>query len=92
MDWPIQIENGELLNKAETAGFEVMVIADQNIKYQQNLKRRKLALVVLGSNVWPIVRRYAAAIGLEVNRAIPGSYAFIEMPLPPKPPWTGKKL
>jgi hypothetical protein len=39
-----------LLNAAETEKFEVMVTADQNLSYQQNLKDRTLALVVLGTN------------------------------------------
>jgi hypothetical protein len=84
MSWPPQLENGELLNAAE-AVFDVMVTADQNIRYQQNLAGRKLALVVLGSNIWPIVRRHAATIAAKVDAATPGSYDFIEMPLPPKP-------
>lgn len=82
MCWPSQIENGQLLLAAEAAGFDVMLTADQNIRYQQNLKGRELALVVLGSNIWPIVRLYAEEISLQVNSATPGSYAFIDMPLP----------
>ena len=62
-----------------------MVTSDQNIRYQQNLAARKLALVVLGSNIWPVVRKHSAAIAASVDAAAPGSYAFIEMPLPPKP-------
>ena len=85
MHWPDQLENGELLTMAERAGFDVMVTSDQNIRYQQNLSRRKLALVVLGSNIWPVVKQYGAAIAVRVDRASPGGYDFIEMPLPPKP-------
>ena len=85
MSWPPQLENGELLSAAETSAFDVIVTADQNIRYQQNLAGRKLALVVLGSNIWPIVRDHGAAIAGKVDAAAPGSYAFIEMPLPPKP-------
>jgi len=62
MKWPPQLENGELLNAAEAAAFEVLVTCDQNIKYQQNLTSRTLALVVLGSNIWPIVRGYQPEI------------------------------
>jgi hypothetical protein len=50
MRWPDQLENGELLKISEESGFDVMVTSDQNIRYQQNLAGRKLALVVLGSN------------------------------------------
>ena len=61
------LENGELLGAAERAGFEVFVTADQNLTYQQNLLRRRIALVVLGSGQWPIVRQYLTAITTAVN-------------------------
>ena len=85
MGWPDQLENGKLLEVAEQSGFDVMVTSDQNIRYQQNLASRKLALVVLGSNIWPVVQKHGAAITANVDAAAPGSYTFIEMPLPPKP-------
>lgn len=53
LDWG-RLENGDLLQAAEDAGFNLMVTGDQNIRYQQNLSERKIALVVLGSNVWPL--------------------------------------
>ena len=73
-----------LLAEAESAGFAVMVTADQNIRYQQDLAKRTIALVVLGSNIWPIVSEYAAAILAAVDAAQAGSFELIEMPLPPK--------
>jgi len=81
--WPDQMENGELLKMAEQSAFDVMVTSDQNIRYQQNLTGRKLALIVLGSNIWPVVRKHSAAITAGVDAATPGSYDFIEMPLSP---------
>jgi hypothetical protein len=84
MRWHPQLENGDLLREAEAIGFDLMVTSDQNIRYQQNLTGRRLALLVLGSNIWPLVRDYAAAIAAAVDAAAPGSYTFIEMPLPPK--------
>jgi hypothetical protein len=86
MRWHPQLENGDLLKAAEAAGFDVMVTADQNIRYQQNLGGRKLAWVVLGSNIWPIVRDHGATISTVVDAAAPGGYGFIEMPLPPRRP------
>jgi hypothetical protein len=85
MQWHPQLENGELLKAGEAAGFDVMVTSDQNIVYQQNLTGRKLALVVLGSNIWPLVRDHGATIKAKIDVATPGSCDFIEMPLPPKP-------
>jgi predicted nuclease of predicted toxin-antitoxin system len=83
--WPAQLENGELLRSAENNGFDVMVTADQNIRYQQNLAGRKLALVVLGSNVWPIVKAHATEVAAAVDLATTGSYSFIQMSVPRKP-------
>jgi predicted nuclease of predicted toxin-antitoxin system len=85
MNWPAQLENGDLLEAAEAA-FDVMVTSDQNLRFQQNLTGRKLALVVLGSNIWPIVRNHGGVIAAKVDAATPGTYDFIEMPLPPKSP------
>ncbi len=85
MQWPDQLENGELMKVAEQSGFDVLVTADQNIRYQQNLMGRKLSLVVLGSNIWPIVLEHGQTITRKVAAATPGSYDFIEMPVPPRP-------
>ena len=84
MQWRPQLENGDLLDATEAAGFDIVVTCDQNIRYQQNLTERKLALIVLGSNIWPVVRDHASAIAAKVDAATPGAYDFIEMPLPPK--------
>jgi predicted nuclease of predicted toxin-antitoxin system len=84
MQWPEQLENGELLKVAEASKFDAIVTSDQNIRYQQVLTGRKLALIVLGSNIWPVVRQHSAEIASKVGAATPGSYGFVEMPLPPK--------
>ena len=41
------MENGELLTAAESAGFDVFLTVDQGIEYQQNLTRRKIAIMIL---------------------------------------------
>jgi len=57
-----------------------LVTTDKNIRYQQNLKDRKVALVVLGNSQWPKVKLVTAAIVAAVDEAKPGSY--IEMAVP----------
>ncbi len=79
------LENGDLLAAAEQADMDLMITADQNISYHQNLTRRKIALVVLGSNRWPYLRNHLPEIVTSVNDACTGSFAFIEVSLPPKP-------
>ena len=53
-----RLENGALLDAAEAAAFEILVTADKNIRYQQNLAGRKIAVVVLGNAQWPVLRRF----------------------------------
>jgi hypothetical protein len=76
----IKLANGELIAVAEQAGFEVMVTADKNIRYQQNLEARKIALVVLENSQWPMVKLVAEKIAAAVNAAQPGSYAEVDVP------------
>jgi predicted nuclease of predicted toxin-antitoxin system len=75
-----KLANGELIAVAEQAGFEVMVTADKNIRYQQNLEARKIALVVLENSQWPMVKLVAEKIAAAVNAAQPGSYAEVDVP------------
>ena len=41
------LKNGDLILAAESEGFEVFVTTDSKLKYQQNLQRRTIAIVVL---------------------------------------------
>jgi hypothetical protein len=51
------LSNGELLSAAEEAGFELLLTTDRRIRHQQNLRVRRIALVVLtGSTKWSRVR------------------------------------
>jgi hypothetical protein len=74
-----QLENGELLNAAEAAGFEVFLTADKNMSYQQNLTRRKIAIVVLGKGRWSLIKPYVAKVVVAVNAATPGSFVEVEI-------------
>ena len=65
--------NGDLLAAAEAAGFDVFVTADKNMRYQQNLAGRRIAIVVLGTPQWPVVKLH-----LEKIAAAPGSYTEVK--------------
>ena len=75
------VKNGRLLQLAEEDRFDALVTADQNLKYQQNLKGRKIAIVVLTGNRWRLVQRMIRKIVAAVNNAEPGSYTVIEIAL-----------
>ena len=74
-----RLTNGELLVQAEKAGFEVLVTPDKNIRYQQNLANRKIAIVI-GTPLWPILRLHAELVVSAVNAATPGSYTEVGIP------------
>jgi len=74
------LENGELIRQAEEAGYEVLLSTDKNIRHQQNLSGRKIALVVLGNQQWPLVRLHLDKIAAAVNAATPGSYTEVDIP------------
>jgi predicted nuclease of predicted toxin-antitoxin system len=74
------LANGELLAVAEAAGFEVLLTTDKNMRYQQNLKGRKIVFVVLGNSQWPVVRRYVERVVVAVDAAMPGSYTEVDIP------------
>jgi hypothetical protein len=75
-----RLVNGELLKAAEEAGFEVLLTTDKNMKAQQNLKTRAIAIVVLGNSQWRIVQRHVRKIAVAVNGATPGSYSEVNIP------------
>ena len=78
MGWK-RYKNGELLQVVEQEGFEVFVTSDKNLRYQQNLEGRKLALLVLSTNLWPVVRRSQAEINAVISCMKIGDY--VELPL-----------
>jgi hypothetical protein len=59
--------NGELLDAAEQAGFDLLLTCDQNVRYQQNFAGRSLAVVILSTNHWPSLRPAADRIATAVD-------------------------
>jgi hypothetical protein len=74
------LKNGELLAAAESLRFDVFITTDTNLKYQQNLKSRRIAIVVLGTTSWPRIKIVPERIVSIVNAATAGSYAEIAIP------------
>jgi hypothetical protein len=74
------LKNGELLASAESRGFAVLITTDTNLKYQQNLATRTIAIVVLGTTSWPRIKAAAEVIVAAVNASVRGSYAEVAVP------------
>jgi len=77
-----ELENGDLLREAEAAGFEVLVTTDKNLSYQQNLKGRKIAIVVLSLGRWSLISRHVPEVVAAVNEATPGSFFEVDIRYP----------
>jgi hypothetical protein len=72
------LRNGELLRRAEEL-FDVFITADQNLRYQQNLSGRTLAILVLPSNQVPLVIRLVPAVETLLATIQPGT--VLEVPV-----------
>ena len=67
------LANGDLLREAE-AKFDVLVTTDQNLRYQQNLAGRRLAILVLPTTSWPEIREHETEIVAAATSLKPGEY------------------
>ena len=73
------VKNGELLQRAE-GRFDVFVTADQNLRYQQNLTGRAIAIVELSTNDLRRIRAAAAQIQGALATIRPGEYRSLAIP------------
>jgi len=76
-----RLTNGDLLTAAEEAGFDLLLTTDKNMRYQQNLAGRKIAIAVLGRQQWPQLRPHIQLVVDAVNGATPGSYVEVDIPV-----------
>jgi hypothetical protein len=81
-----RLSNGALLAVAEREGFDVFVTGDRNLRFQQSFVGRRLAPVVLGATVWPVVRNHGERIAGAIEAARPGLWIEVPIPLPPRRP------
>ncbi len=75
-----KLQNGELLIAAEQGGFDVLLTTDKNMRYQQNLSARRIAIVVLGKGLWPLIEPHVEQVAMAVNASTPGGYTEVEIP------------
>jgi hypothetical protein len=76
MGWT-KLDNGELLAAAE-AEFAPLVTTDQNIRHQQNLPKRRLAILVLPTTNWPVLRLHEARITAAIDGIRPGDLVELQ--------------
>jgi hypothetical protein len=81
MGWR-SIKNGELIRQAEDSAFALFITSDQNIKYQQNLAGRLIAVLVLSTNHWGVIQSNIGLIEAAVRQIQPGDFVELELPFP----------
>ena len=70
------ITNGALLRLSE-GQFDVFITSDQNIRYQQNLAERQLAIIQLPTNQVPLVVKLAPKVQATLERIQTGEFVAI---------------
>ena len=70
------VKNGELLKFVE-AEFDVFITSDKNLRYQQNLKDREIAILLLPSDQVPVIENLLPQIDEELENIKLGD--FIEI-------------
>ena len=65
--------NGALLARLE-GQFDIFITADKNLRYQQNLSGRQLAILELPTNRLPLLRPLFPRIAAAVDSIPPSAY------------------
>ncbi len=79
-----RLRNSSLLDAAQENDFDVLITADKNMQYQQNLRDRKLAVVVLSHSKWPDLKSCAPRILDALTDARPGTCILVECRTEPR--------
>lgn len=74
-----ELRNGDLLERAERDGYELLITTDQNLKHQQNLSQSRLGILVLLSTSWPRIQLRIGDVQAAVNRMRPGEYGELRI-------------
>ena len=72
------ILNGELLRIADES-FDVFILADKSMRYQQNMDSRQIAIIELPTNRWPLLLPLAPRVAEVVQNAQPGEYIIVDL-------------
>jgi len=73
------LSNGDLLKEAERAGYDLLLTADKNMRYQQNLAGRHIALLILSTPQWPVLRLHLDRVVAAVDAGTAGSFVELEI-------------
>ncbi len=73
-----ELQNGDLLDQAEAAGYHVLITTDQNLRYQQNLADRAIRILVLMTTSWPTIRKSVDRVLEALDAFEKGGYREVD--------------
>ena len=73
------LQNGDLLNQAESDNYDAFITTDRNLKYQQNLSGRKIRIVALTTTSWPRIRKKTDQVRAALEDLEEGGYTEVEI-------------
>ena len=76
-----RLGNGDLLDVANSEGYELLVTTDQSMRFQQNLADRLLSVIVLLSTTWPYPLEGTEAIRTAIEWIKPGEVREVPIPM-----------
>lgn len=74
-----ELQNGDLLDRAEANNYQAFITTDRNLKHQQNLTERTIRIIVLTTTSWPRIRKKAAEIREALEKPGEGGYAEVNI-------------
>ena len=74
------LSNGELLIRAEREGFNLLIVADKNMRYQQDLSDRALAILELWTNHRPTLERHFGYVRAAAEQIAPRDFLQLAAP------------
>lgn len=74
------VTNGDLIQLAEQRGYQLLIATDTNLRYQQNLQSRTIAILVLTTTSWPRIKAASALVVDVVASIRSGDYRELRIP------------
>ena len=72
-------KNGKLLEVAERE-FDLFLTSDRNLEYQQNLRGRKIGILLLSTNHWPTLKQHPSLVQAALDKLRSNEFLRVEIP------------
>jgi hypothetical protein len=72
------LKNGDLLDHAEADRYDAFITSDTNLRYQQNLSKRAIRILVL-TTAWPLIREKTDDVRTSPESLDEGGYLELDI-------------